>query len=497
MRLTRIAKLVGILTIVVGFSMALPLLVALYYSEWVTVRSFLISIAFTVAAGFAMTTYGRGQLGTVFRREALLVVGVSWVITGLFGAMPFFLESLASDAITSFDNPVDALFESISGFTTTGSTVLTGNEFALVSKGLHFWRCFTHWLGGIGIVVIFVAVFPQLGVGGKVLFKSEVAGPITEGLKPKIRETGRTLFRIYLTLTLLCMVALMAAGLPVFEAACHAVSTLGTGGFSTEASSVAGFNSAAVDCVLTVFMILAGINFGLYFMVVRGGTKRAIRDRELWVYLALLAIVTVVMAINIHGFDTPSKPEDASIFSDLRYASFQVASIVSTTGFCTDDFNLYPNLSRMLFFALFFMGGMAGSTAGGLKTIRAMVLFKAARGQLVRTFRPQAVTAVKLGRRMIPADTVKEIHRHFLVYILLFVLGSLVMATMTDDLETTLSVVIASLGNVGPGLGGVGAVENYAWFPAHGKLFLSGLMILGRLEMFTILVLFIPSFWRR
>jgi trk system potassium uptake protein len=484
MRAKHVAKLLGTITLFVGLSMLVPGLVSAGYGEWSSALSFAVSVAVTVAFGGALMWYGRGELGTVFRREALVVVAAAWTLTGVFGGLPLWLGGM-------FASPVDAYFEAVSGFTTTGATVLVDIDDPSLSHGLHFWRVFTHWLGGIGIVVLFVAVFPQLGVGGKVLFKSEVAGPITEGLRPKIRETSQVLFRVYVTLTVLCGLLLVLVGMGPFDAAAHALSTLGTGGFSTRGASVAAFDSWGVDMVITVFMVLAGVNFGLYYMAVRGGgLKRALRDEELWVYLAVILLATLVMTADLRG-------RHANVAEDLRYAVFQVVAIVTTTGFATDNFDEWPNLSRTMFFLLFFVGGMAGSTAGGLKIIRAIILVKGALRELVQTFRPQAVTAIKLGRRTIDPETVRGVYVHFAVYLVIFAVASLITATMTDDIVTASTSVIACLGNVGPGLAGVGAVESYAFFPVFGKLFLAGLMILGRLEMFTLLVLLVPSFWRQ
>jgi trk system potassium uptake protein TrkH len=484
MRFDRIARLLGTLIIFVGLSMLLPAGIALLYEEWGSLASFGWSIGATVAVGVGLRWLGRGDLGTIYRREALVVVAIGWTSLGIFGALPYLLDG-------TFSSPVDAYFEATSGFTTTGATVLDNIDGSgSPSHAIHFWRCFTHWLGGMGIVVLFVAIFPQMGVGGKLLYKSEVPGPITEGLRPKIRETSSLLYRIYVTLTLACMVALMAVGMTPFEAACHALSTLGTGGFSTRGASIAGFDSVGIDAVITVFMILAGINFGLYFTAVRGGLKRALRDRELWTYLAIIGVVTAVVMINILG----RHPGGLSAF---RYAVFQVAAIVSTTGFVTDDFDMYPNFSRALFFMLFFMGGMAGSTAGGFKTIRVMIVAKGIVRECVRAFRPQTVRAVKIGRRTIDPDTVRTVFVYFALNLLIFVGGSIFMATMMGDLVSASTSVIACLANVGPGLGDVGAVESFSQIPDHGKLFLASLMIVGRLEVFTILVLLVPSFWRQ
>lgn len=482
MRPKRISRLLGTLMIFTGISMLAPLAVSLGYGEIASAISFLLSILITVAFGTALAWWGRSELGTIFRREALVVVGLSWIFVGAFGALPYLFDGI-------FASPIDAFFEAVSGFTTTGATALTEIEGAL-SHGMHFWRCYTHWLGGMGIVVLFVAIFPQLGVGGKLLFKSEVPGPITEGLKPKIRETSSLLWKIYLAITVLCAVCLIIAGMGVFEAVCHALSTLGTGGFSTRNASVAGFNSPAIEMVITVFMILAGVNFGLYFLTVRGGFKRAVRDRELWTYLMLLAVVTIVITVVIID-------RHQTVPTAFRYAVFQVAAIVSTTGFVTDDFDQYSNFGRAVFFMLFFMGGMAGSTAGGFKTIRIMILFKGALREVGKVFRPQAVRAIKIGTRTIDRDTVQTVFVYFGVYVAIFVLSTLVMGAVVDDLVTASSVVIVSLANVGPGLADVGAVESFAHLSGFAKLFLSGLMILGRLELFTVLVFLHPGFWRR
>ena len=482
MRLRRVSKLLGTLLFATAMCMLAPVAVSLVYGETETVLSFALSIGITLVVSAGLAWYGRGSVGTIFRREAILVVGLSWTSIGVFGALPYLFDGV-------FSSPVDAYFEATSGLTTTGATVLTEIEHAM-SKGMHFWRCFTHWLGGMGIVVLFVAIFPQLGVGGKLLFKSEVPGPITEGLKPKIRETSSLLWRIYLALTVMCAVCLLIAGMGLFEAVCHALSTLGTGGFSTRNDSIAGFDSVAVEMVITLFMILAGVNFGLYFLVARGGFKRALRDRELWTYFSILALSAILVTIVItsrHG----------NVFTGFRYAVFQVAAIISTTGFVTDDFDQYSNLGRCIFFVLFFLGGMAGSTAGGMKTIRLMILVKGAFREIAKVFRPQAVRAIKIGQRSMDPETVQTVFVFVIVYLGIFVLGTLLMATMVDDLETAGASVIVCLANVGPGLGDVGAVESYASLPAQAKLLLSGLMILGRLELFTVLVVFAPSFWRR
>jgi len=482
---TSVARLFG--TIVFGFSttLVLPMIWAVVYQEWGSLLSFGVTMALTWLLAFVLRIYGRsGDDAHIFRREALTVVGLSWFVLPAMGALPFLLDGV-------FTSPVDALFESVSGFTTTGATVLTEIETAM-SRSTHFWRMMTHWLGGMGIMVLFVAVLPSLGVGGKMLFKNEVPGPITESLKPRIRETSVALWRIYIGLTVAQTILLATVGgMDLWNASAHAMSTLGTGGFSTLNSSVAGFDSVAVDVIITVFMFLAGVNFSLYFLALGGKWRTALRDIELWAYAGITLAATAIVSIAIlerHGH----QPLQA-----IRYGAFQVVAIVTTTGFGTDDFDQYPALARNLLFFLLFVGGSAGSTAGGMKVFRYIVLAKAAWRQVSRTFRPQSVSVVKIRNQAIGDDTVAAIQAFFFAYLGLFVFGAMAMSLMTPDLETAISSSIACLGNVGPGLSMVGPTQNYAFIPAPGKLLLTVLMVFGRLEVYTLLVLFAPSFWRR
>jgi trk system potassium uptake protein TrkH len=387
---------------------------------------------------------------------------------------------------------VDAYFETISGFTTTGSTVMT--EIAGQSRGLHWWRSLTHWLGGMGIIVLFVAIFPQLGVGGKFLFKSEVPGPITEGLKPKIKQTAATLYWIYFTFTVVeALILWLLCGMSLHDAICHAFATMATGGFSTQNGSVADYDSAAIDYVITVFMVFAGINFSLYYGILRGRVSALFRDVELRVYLGLIAVATIVITLSIWNID----PRHDSILDPFRFAVFQVVAIITTTGFGTDDFSLWPPMSQLLLVALMFVGGMAGSTAGGMKIIRFIVVFKAIYAEVYRVFRPQAVLSVRVGRSVIPRETTTAILGFFAIGILVFAAASLYMGYLGMDIVSATTSVAATLFNIGPGLARVGPVENFAFIPTSGKMVLSFCMILGRLEFLTILVLLLPEFWKR
>ncbi|MGM0558231.1 MAG: TrkH family potassium uptake protein, partial [Myxococcota bacterium] len=363
MNYLRISRLLGILLLVVAGCMATSIPWSWYYGEPDTINAFLYSSGITVCVGFVLWLLGREEKGTIFRGEAILVVGASWLLLGVFGGLPYLLDG-------AFTNPADAYFETISGFTTTGSTVLEDIEG--LSMGLHWWRTLTHWLGGMGIIVLFVAIFPQLGVGGKFLFKSEVPGPITEGLKPKIKSTAATLWWIYVGFTLSEAIVLKFLGLTWHDAFTHAFATLATGGFSTKGGSIASFNSVGVDFVVTFFMLVAGINFGLYYEVIRGKIKSVIMDRELWTYLGIIAVATTVITFSIYG--QPDIEKHDTLFESFRYAIFQVLAIVTTTGFGTDNFDLYPPFSKLLLVLLMFVGGMAGSTAGGMKIIRLMVV---------------------------------------------------------------------------------------------------------------------------
>ena len=476
-----IERLLGIVLIVLSFAMASSIVWSVYFDEPATTTALAIAAMATFASGYACYFFGRRQTGAIGRREALVVVTASWFLIGAFGALPYLFDG----AMPSF---ADAFFESVSGFTTTGSTVLT--EIESLSHGLHYWRTLTHWLGGMGIVVLFIAIFPQLGVGAKHLFKSEVPGPITEGLKPKIKETASVLWKIYLGLTVVEIGLLYLAGMSFFDAMCHAFATLATGGFSTKNASIAYYDSASVDLIVTFFMFLAGVNFGLYYAFFKGRFTAIFRDTEFRVYTSIFVLVSLAITVDILS-------RHPNFWQALRYSSFQTIAIVTTTGFATDDFNLYPDFARTLLVVLMFMGGSAGSTAGGMKVSRIIVVTKAAFIEIYKTFRPNAVRSVKLGNSVMSDDLTKSIYGFFALFLFMFVAGTLIMTLLGLDLVTASTSVIATLGNIGPGLERVGAVENFAFIPATGKYFLSFCMILGRLELFTVFVLFVPDFWKR
>lgn len=506
MNLEHISRQVGILMMLLAGAMSTSLVVAWLCDDppsayW----TFGGSSGLTLLFGAMCWWIGRRASGTLFRREALAIVGLSWLLTGFFGSLPYIFEG-------ALPHPVDAYFETVSGFSTTGSTVLSDIEG--LTDALHWWRTMTHWLGGIGIVVIFVAIFPQIGVGGKLLFKTEVPGPITEGLRPKIRETSIALFWIYFAFTALLAVLLyifgpgeaeaLARGRPNIEmdwhnAITHSFATMATGGFSTLGDSVAGFDSVAVDLLITGFMFIAGINFGLYYAALRGGWKAALRDRELWMYCGVVLLATVVVTLNIWGTGEPGTADAAkheTLWSSWRYAVFQVLGVITTTGFGTDNFELYPPLSKLILVFLMFMGGMAGSTAGGMKMFRFLVMFRSIWQQIRQTFRPTQVQVMRINRKVIGKDVVEGILAFLLLGMVVFTLSSLYMAWLGLDVVSATTSVAATLFNIGPGLAKVGPVESFAFIPASGKAVLSLCMVMGRLEFYSIMVLVVPEFWR-
>ena len=390
-------------------------------------------------------------------------------------------------------NFVNCLFESISGFTTTGASVLGATvEIESVGKGLLFWRSFTHWLGGMGIIVLAVAILPLLGVGGMQLFHAESPGPTKEKLFPRIRETAATLWGIYVLLSIIEVLLLMGAGMTVFDSLCHTFGTMATGGFSTMNASIGAYHSSLIDIIIIVFMFLAGANFSLHYLAITGRIQAYWKNSEFRYYFA----ITIASILLLSGILYVSGTYE-NILSALKYGSFQTVSIMTTTGYATADFELWPVVLQFLLLLFMFIGGCAGSTGGSIKIVRIVLLFKYAYRELFRLVHPRAFAAVKLGGKVIHKDVLESVGGFFILYMGLFAVGSVVMTAMGLDIITAISSVAATLGNIGPGLGTVGPAENYYHIPTFGKLVLSFLMILGRLEIYTVIVLFAPEFWKK
>jgi trk/ktr system potassium uptake protein len=477
-----VAKVLGVLAAFFGLSMALPFLVALYYGDGDATA---IGLAAVVTIGIGGTAYiaNRKSHKEISIREGFLITASAWLVACLLGSLPFIFAG-------TFGSITDAVFESSSGLTTTGATVMTNIEAA--PHGILFWRALTHWLGGMGIILLGIAILPLLGVGGMQLYRAEVPGPTKDRLTPRIAETAKLLWAVYVLITAAETLLLKLGGMSLFDAVCHAFATMATGGFSTRNASIASYDSVYIDFVITFFMILAGVNFALHFAALRGRVTGYWKDAEFRYYIkglvAFTAIVTVVLFF--------SKTYDG-LFASFRYAVFQVPAIMTTTGFCTADFEMWPYFTQMLFLALMFVGGCAGSTGGSMKVMRIVLLAKSAYAELTRLVHPHAITTVKLGETVVSDQVQRSIWNFFFLFLSLFVFSSFIMAALGLDVLTAISSVAACIGNIGPGLGGVGPADNYAWIPSLGKWVLIFNMILGRLEVYTVFVCLMPVFWKK
>ena len=453
----------------------------------------------------------RGAGKHVGRREALLLVGVSWLIGAAVAGLPYFLWAqwhCGPAEQHPFLSPVNCYFEAMSGLTTTGATVLGGAaSIESLPQSLLLWRAFTQWLGGLGIVVLFVAVLPTLGVGGRRLFRVEAPGPAPEGLRPHIRETATALWLIYFILTAVEIVALKLAGMSFFDSLCHTFTTLATGGFSPKDASIGHYASPAIHTIVIIFMVLAGVNFGLYYQLSRKRFRKVFQDTELRVYLGLLLLGTAIITLSLINSPITLTKDltvlEPSVASAIHHGLFTAVSIQTTTGFVTSDFNLWPFAAQAVLVLAMFIGGSAGSTAGGLKVIRIWIALKVMLAEIERVFRPQVVRPLRLGNSVVDDELKLATVAYILGLVVLFIFGAGAVMLLeqwtgsnTCDFRTAAASSIACLFNIGPGLGHVGAIENYEWLSNGSKIVLTLLMALGRLEVFAIIVLVIPRFWR-
>jgi trk system potassium uptake protein TrkH len=498
-----VSKLLGILFIFIGLSMVFSLLWAVHFGETSAavpgaplspVGALAVSIGISCAVGAGLVLVGRRAGEDIFRKEGLFVVGAGWLLTAAVGMMPYMLSGV-------LPNGFDAYFESMSGFTTTGSTVFVDPAQAVetgrlaieqVPKGLLFWRDFTHWLGGMGIIVLFLAVLPALGAGGKQLFRSEVPGPTPDGLTPRIKETAIILWLIYLGFSVAETLLLWAQDMSFYEAQCHAFGTMATGGFSTRQDSIGAYGLGSQITVIA-FMVIAGTNFSLHYQVLRGRPLTMFRDVEWRVYACLLLFSMAAVTINLMAQRAAAYP---TFGKAIKASSFQVVAIMTTTGYGTDNFDAWPAFSKLLLIGLMFVGGCAGSTGGGMKVARIIILVRAAVLRLEKVFRPQTVRVLRIGGAVMSQETVHAVSGFFVLFIGVFVIATLIIAATGADMVTAFSSVAATLNNIGPGLDRVGSVGNYAHFNPLAKMVLSLCMVLGRLELFAILVLFVPAFWK-
>ena len=473
---------VGKLTKFLGALMGIPCIVSLAYRE----PDFLplgISAALTLFSGYLVEKLcSRAKDEEIRHREAFAIVSLGWVVVALFGAIPFLL-------VGTFSSFVDAYFESMSGFTTTGATVLTNIESQ--PHGILLWRNFTQWLGGMGIIVLGIAILPKLAVGGMQLLAAESPGPSPERLKPRIAETAKIMWGIYLLFSFSEVLLLKLTGLSLFDSFIHMFSTMPTGGFSSHTLNIGFFDRPGAETVITCFMFLAGGNFALYYYFLKGNPRRLFKDSEFRFYSCVVIAAILLVTFNLWGGTYKS------IWSSFRYAAFQVVSINTTTGFTTQDFDLWPPLSRGVLLLLMFIGGCAGSTGGAIKNIRIIILLKKGYQELLRLVHPTAIIPVRLGGKSVEEAVITGITGFFILYILVFLVSSLILMKLGFDIVSSVAASAATIGNVGPGLGLVGASKNYAFFPPLAKGILSLNMLLGRLEIYTVLVLFLPSTWRK
>jgi trk system potassium uptake protein len=474
-------RVLGMLLIIEGFFMMLSIPVALIYKEN-DMLQFLISGGITSGAGFLAWFFTRKAHLEVSKRDGYIIVTSGWLMFSFFGTLPFIL----TDSIPNFTN---AFFETISGFTTTGASIL--NNIEEMSHGILFWRSLTQWLGGMGIIVLSLLVLPVLGIGGMQLFVAEVPGPTPDKLHPRVKETAKRLWSIYLIFTGAEILLLWAGEMGLFDAICHSFTTMATGGYSTKQASIAHWDSPYIQYVITVFMFLAGTNFTLSYFGFHLQFRKVWRNEEFRYYLGFVLGFALIITLGRH-MSTGGEVEQS-----FRESIFQVVSIITTTGFATVDYLKWSPALIFLILLLMFFGGSAGSTGGGPKIMRIVVMLKNSTQELKRLIHPNAVIPVRLNKQAVDTEVVTNILAFIAFYVVLAAISIFIMSLFGLDFETATGSVVATLGNIGPGIGGVGPAENFAEISNGGKWYLSALMLVGRLELFTVLILFSPEFWRK
>lgn len=473
-------RVFGSILLILSLTMLLPVVTAIYYSEKNCIMSFMVVLVPVAVCGGLLVMMSKGSKSKLHIRDGAFIVAITWFMCSFFGALPFVISG-------SIPGMADAFFETASGFTTTGATILTDIE--ALPKSMLFWRSFTHWLGGMGILQITLALLPALGMEGQQLAVAEVPGPTLSKVTPKLSTTARYLYTLYLVFTLAETLLLMAGGLSFFDAICHAFASLGTGGFSTYNSSIAHFDSLYVEIVIIIFMYLAGINFNLFFFFYRNGIKAFYRDSEWVLYTVIIVITTLIITLSLYFSGTFSLGES------LRQAAFQDVSLITTTGFGTSDYVLWPSLAQMMLFLLLFVGGCTSSTGGGIKVMRVLVLLKLIKRTISLRLHPNAVVNIRINRQLVPKETVSGITNFVFAYIGLGTLFAFIISFDGYDLITNISAAFTCLGNVGPGFNALGPSHNFSIFSDFTKTVCSFAMIAGRLEIYTVLMLFSRRFW--
>lgn len=459
--------------------MILPLAVSAVYGEE-CFKYFLMTIGICIIMGMIPVLLCRTKNRVIYAKEGFVIVALTWLALSALGALPFWL----SREIPSY---TDAFFETVSGFTTTGASILTNVE--SMSRGLLFWRSFTHWIGGMGVLVFIMAIVPDVSERSIHIIRAEMPGPIVGKLVPRIKDTAKILYLIYLTMSAVEVIMLLAGGMSPFDSLVHTFGTAGTGGFGIRSDSIAGYSSY-IQWVIAVFMLLFGINFNLYYLIIIRKYKAVFKSTELWAYLAIVAVSITAIAVNIY-------PMYDSIGESIRQSSFQVSSIITTTGYSTCDFNMWPGLSKSILLVLMFIGACAGSTGGGLKISRLVILVKMVRNELIHLLHPRSVNVVKFEGKRLDGTTLHNVSNYFALYIISFFVIFLFVSADGYNIETNFSAVAACFNNIGPGFGAVGPAASYAGYSVMSKIVLSLAMLLGRLELFPLLLAFAPSTWTK
>ncbi|MDD3877542.1 MAG: TrkH family potassium uptake protein [Bacteroidales bacterium] len=476
-----VLKITGFLLLIEGGFMLTSLIPSFYYKEG-DFLSILYSSLLTIFTGLMLwLSFRKKEEETLGKREGYIVVSTAWIFFSLFGALPFLLSH-------SVDTYTDAFFETMSGVTTTGASVIKDIE--VVPKGILYWRSLIQWLGGVGIIVLSLTILPLLGIGSMSLYLAEIPGPTKDKIHPLIKETAKRLWGIYLLLTVMQIILLMVGKMNFFDAINHSFTTMATGGYSIKNTSIAEY-SPYIQYIITIFMFLAGVNFTMHYFALHGRFRKLWEDEELKFYISVILISSVIILLPLIYFHI------AGVEKAFRDALFQVVSIVTTTGFVTADYLEWPGTTWLLIFLLFFTGACAGSTAGGIKMIRHIFLLKNSSLELKRLVHPNAIIPVRYKGKPVPKDVIFNVLAFFVFYMLIFAFGSFILSLTELDFETSIGSVASCLGNIGPGLGKTGPVGNYSSITDFGKWFLSFLMLLGRLELFTVLILFSPGFWKK
>ncbi|MBQ7140777.1 MAG: TrkH family potassium uptake protein [Bacilli bacterium] len=468
-----ILKTLGHLLLIEAILMFLPLGVSIYKNE--NIIPFVNTIVIILIFGSILSLI-KIKNKSYFAKEGLMITTLSWISLSLFGALPFYFSGY-------FPTYIDAFFETVSGFTTTGSTILKNIE--VLPYGLLFWRSFTHWIGGMGILVFAIAILPLSNENSMHMIKAEVPGPFTSKLVPKLKDTAKWLYGIYLLLTILEILLLLLGGMPLFDSIVTSFATAGTGGFAIKNSSIAFYNSTYIDYVISIFMILFGINFNIFFLIIMKKFKQAISNEEMKAYFGIIITSTILITLNILSICN-------NIFEAFRLSFFQVSSIITTTGFATTNFDLWPQFSKIILLFLMFCGACGGSTGGGIKVSRIVIALKKVIKDFITVIHPNTIKAVRLDKKVVNEKTINDVGYYLVLYFLIIIFATLIVSLDNFDFETTLTSVITCISNVGPGFSIVGPIGNFADFSGLSKLVLSIVMLFGRLELYPMLLLFYP-----